>query len=252
MAQRRVAGAVGEGIGVGLSSLGQQLREMAQLRQQEQLIRERQVLDDERAQRKSLIDKALADPMFARRLPPTLQKQLGLEGFGPSGEDIQQAVSTDISTADKPEKLPTIQDILARVRERGGIVSDTPVQGFTQITPTQLAGSVSPSGDVGGGMIGQLKAKQQQFEDQPLDVEYMGPEGVQIKERTTVGGAQGMAQPTERTSAQAAQRAGAEQSARSNAAAAVEWSPQVMAKKIKLAQEQANIQLAQQMKADSM
>src|SRR3990167_8448492 len=205
MAKRRgVGGAIGAGLGAGLSSLGQHLQAVAEKKFENQLIMERQSALSEQNQKEQLLQKALEDPAFARRLHAAgLPKALGLNIPQPTEEDLQPPMMDLINTAQSPTDLPTDEQMAASDTLQGGQFSPT---GGKEFTGDQVPVGIDT-------ILARKRArdsKQQQFMDQPAEADYIHPvTGVMTKEHTTVGGRQGMAEPTERTTAQEAARQGA-------------------------------------------
>lgn|SRR3990167_7829375 len=215
MAKRRgVGGAIGAGLGAGLSSLGQHLQAVAERRLENDLIMERQAALSKQndleasnrakeSQKAQLMQKAIEDPVFARRLQTSgLGQVLGINFPEPTSEDILAPIGAALSEAQSEEQVDTPEGVINQLRSGGGIISDTPVQGQVQVKPPQIA-----------QLLAARNAKEEKFKQikgaEPFTAEYMSPSGIMMRERTTVEGARGMAEPTERTNAQEAAREGA-------------------------------------------
>ena len=228
MARRRqsAGSSVGLGIGAGLSSIGQQLQGIAEKRMENDLIMERQAAlskqNDLEAQNRAketqktqLLEKALSDPTFARRLQQSgLAEVLGMDIPEPTSEDILGPMGASLSEADDPSKVDTPEGMINQLRSQGGIISDTPVKGQTQVPPMGIA-----------QLLAARKAKETKFTEsaaaEPVRGKRMRPTGIEEEYFSTAGDVAGQAYPTERTTSQEAGRqgsvAGAQAGASTNA-----------------------------------
>ncbi len=164
MAQRRSVGksALG-GLGSGLSGLGDAIEQLAIKRQemaeQQKFALERQ--DEAAAARaeenrqkhlESIQADLLKNPQNASRFPEGLRKQIGLEGFGPSEQDLTGPIAAQTSAADNPNKVDTPESMIAQLRAKGGIISSTPVKGQTSVMPSSLASLLAGRASKMGGL----------------------------------------------------------------------------------------------------
>src|SRR3990167_5831008 len=132
MARRRqsAGSSVRLGIGAGLSSIGQQLQGIAEKRMENDLIMERQAAlskqNDLEAQNRAketqktqLLEKALSDPTFARRLQQSgLAEVLGMDIPEPTSEDILGPMGASLSEADDPSKVDTPEGMINQLRSQ--------------------------------------------------------------------------------------------------------------------------------------
>lgn len=92
------------------------------MQDENQLIIGRQKLMDEQKFRETLLQKAMSDPMFARRLQSSgLMPEAG--AFVPSNEELAKGISDSIGKATDEKNLPTDEDLTASLRASGGDVS---------------------------------------------------------------------------------------------------------------------------------
>lgn len=205
MARRRLAGALGAGLGAGLSSIGENISDLAMKRYESGLVQERQAELSKQNQAQQLMVKALADPAFAQKLIQSgLAKKMGLDIPAPTSNDLQAPLMKQIVGAQKETDIPTSEEMAASDQSAGGQ--------FTT-NPSALTGGQIPIGikDILARQRA-AQAKRAEFtrvkQEAPVTLEYPNAQGQMMKEYSTQGEAQGMALPSEASPTQKASAAG--------------------------------------------
>lgn len=207
--------ALGQGIGEGISTLGEGFSNLGMKRYESDLIQQRQEQLSGLNQKETLLQKALSDPAFARRLKASgLADKLGLQVPDQTPQDLQTVNMDAINKAQKPTDLPTNEQMAANDTMQGGQ--------FTTDGGKDFTGGQIPIGlqeILARTRARNSKAAQftQEEDSKPVVVPGVNPQGALTESHITQGEAKGQTYQKDRSNIQNSQREGQQAGAVVNA-----------------------------------